>query len=457
MSIAVLEFNDSELTIVDAGRVRAGSPGFATVQADAVVTGSAARERSRLDPRNTHSQFWMRLGTNPLPNARGTVRHNADLAFLHLQHLHEKAGRPAELVLAVPGSWSREQLALLLGIAQRCAFRPTGLVDSALAAAGTQALADAALHIELHLHQCVLTRLVRDGELLVRESVRALPDVGLLQLQERWARGVAHAFVQQSRFDPMHSAPAEQQLYDRMPSWMHELAGHDIVGAELGGGNASYHAKLRVADFLDAAAPLYAQVADAVAAEDPATTVLLGARLAALPRIRERLAGATVLPPDAAAQGCVAHAGLIRCEDAALRFVTRLPAPPRPRGAATAALVPEDAPAALATPPEPAGGEPTHAVIGARAFALAGTALYLEQRGGEFWLAHEVPREPLASLTRDGAGWWLAPTAGERVELEGNAIRRATRVEAGQRIVLPARRGAELLLVEEIRGPADGA
>jgi hypothetical protein len=118
VSLAVLELNDAALVLGDAGGVLARSPGFALLAADAPVMGEAARACARIEPRRTMSQFWQRLGTEPLHHAPAHTRHHADLGYRHLLHVHELGGKPAELLLAVPGSFSREQLALLLGIAE---------------------------------------------------------------------------------------------------------------------------------------------------------------------------------------------------------------------------------------------------------------------------------------------------------------------------------------------------
>ena len=88
MSLAVLELNDAELAIGDAAGIRARSPGFAHLLPQGAVVGEAARRRARLDPRRTISQFWVRLGTEPLHQPTPQVRHHADLAYQQLLHVH---------------------------------------------------------------------------------------------------------------------------------------------------------------------------------------------------------------------------------------------------------------------------------------------------------------------------------------------------------------------------------
>jgi hypothetical protein len=460
VTLSVLELNDIALLLGDGSGASVRSPGFATLTRDAVVTGAAALAQARLNPRQTVSQFWLRLGTEPLHNARSHARHHADLAWAQLQQLAAAAGNPAELILAVPGSFTREQLAVLLGIAQRASFRAVGLVDAALAAASAEHVPRSALHLDLQLHQCVLTRLVRDGDMLARERVHTVPGAGLLQLQERWAQLVTARFIQHSRFDPMHAAATEQQLYDRLPAWMAALEEGEDVHAELRNGTASYHAKLGIGEVLEASQPVYAQILDAVQRERHGAVLLCSARLASLPRLARLLPQAIRLPEDAAIRACLRHAALIRCEDAALRFVTRLPA------VAEATIVPGAAPAPLPASaasaagdeaaPAPAADVPSHLVAGARALRLAPGSLYLGAGAQGWTLTRRLPPDLAGTLGWDGARWWLMPAAGLALELDGEPVRSATVLRAGQRLALPARR-AELWAVAETPVPDDGA
>lgn len=456
MTLSVLELNDIALLLGNGTGTPTRSPGFATLTRDAVVTGAAALAQARLNPRQTVSQFWLRLGTEPLHNARSHARHHADLAWAQLQQLAAAAGSPAELILAVPGSFTREQLAVLLGVAQRASFRAVGLVDSALAAASTAHIPHSALHLDLQLHQCVLTRLVRDGDMLVRERVHTVAGAGLLQLQERLAQLVTARFIHHSRFDPMHAAATEQQLYDRLPAWMAALEDGEDVHAELRNGTASYHAKLGIGEVLEAAQPVYAQIVDAVQRERQGAVLLCSARLAALPRLGRLLPEAIRLPEDAAIRACLRHAALIRSEDAALRFVTRLPAILDAPGAGLASAPAPAASTASKPAPAPAADTPSHLVAGGRALRLAPGSLYLHEGAHGWTLTRRLPPDLAGTLSWDGAQWWLMPAAGHALALDGEPVRSATLLRAGQRLALPARR-AELWVVAETPVRDDGA
>ena len=135
MSIAVIELNDCEVTVIQAGCVVADSPGIAVLREGRIELGQAALQYAHIDPRNTFSHFWSNLNQDSFKQRTKLARHNADLAFAHLLSLHEMAGEVDRVVFAVPGSFTNSQLSLLLGLAEASPFTPVGLVDSAVAAA----------------------------------------------------------------------------------------------------------------------------------------------------------------------------------------------------------------------------------------------------------------------------------------------------------------------------------
>jgi hypothetical protein len=132
----ILEINDADLTVYHDREAVFHSWRVAVVQGDNVQFGDDALALSRIHPRQTHQQYFARLNVDPLPGPGGTVRHHADLVYLHLQTLKpvidEHGG---EVLLAVPGVLSPDQLGVLLGVMQEAGIGVTGFVDSAVAAA----------------------------------------------------------------------------------------------------------------------------------------------------------------------------------------------------------------------------------------------------------------------------------------------------------------------------------
>lgn len=230
--MALLDCRDTRISLwQEAGTHH--SPGFVALEGGEYLFGDAARQQSRLRPRDTSSRFWWQLSTQPLKPSLGAARHTADLVHSHLRHVHESAGAPEALTLAVPDAMPREQLSLLLGVAQACAFEVSGLVSRSVLLASTHPSLKAhprIIHVESQLNQTILNELVNEGDSVHLLRSTPLPACGLMALQERCVSAIASAFIQQTRFDPRRSADSEQQLYNELP---------DILGALIERGEAS--------------------------------------------------------------------------------------------------------------------------------------------------------------------------------------------------------------------------
>ncbi|TGD75745.1 hypothetical protein E4634_02390 [Mangrovimicrobium sediminis] len=355
MPVALLDINDCKLRLWTDG-APLESPGYALFDGGAYRFGEAARASARLRPRDINNRFWWQLGTAPLQPALGPARHTADLVHAHLEHLHAEGGAPDELLLACPGSMPREQLSLLLGIAQQCPFRIVGLVDRAvLLAAGQRADA----HLELQLHQALLTRFSHDGERVSVQRSTPLPGCGLLQLQEQQVQVVADAFIRQTRFDPRRRAASEQALYDALPGALATLSAHSECDIEIDG----YRVRLDRSGLTSAAGRLFQA---AHAALDDAASLLVDPLVALLPGMAEAFPQARKVDEQQLRASATALEAQLVVRDTALAFVTELPCLD---GAA------DDT--ETAQQPAPVARPPTHLLQGASAqpLAAAGTPL----------------------------------------------------------------------------------
>ncbi len=143
---------------------------------------------------------------NPWSVQPGRRVSHAELAHAHLAAVWRSvAAAGDEAVLALPGSMRLHQAGLLLGIARHVGVPVAGVVDAAVAAtAGLAARADV-LHLDVQLHQAVLT--VLEGEaVLRRKRVEIAPRAGLKPMFGAWAQLVSEAMVRRTRFDPLHQA-----------------------------------------------------------------------------------------------------------------------------------------------------------------------------------------------------------------------------------------------------------
>lgn len=372
MSDCVIELNDSEIRVARGGKVLVRSPGYAIIRSGETILGEKALRQARLHPREAYNRFWSSLSEDALQSGTDQIRHNADLVYAHLQALHEQAGRPKQVIFAVPGDLSRGQLALLLGIAQACNFTTAGLVDSAVAAAAATVGPGRYVHVDIQLYRVVITRLTV-GEMVSRESVDTLDDAGLVPIHDASAALIADAFIEQCRFDPLHHAETEQALYDQLGQCLKALSERPEVSLEIEFRGSRHQAKLKRSSLLDVLAPRYAEI---IRRLDTDRSVLLSSRLAVLPAFAERVTGAHMLEADAALSGCTRHMTLIRSSGQDVNFITRLPA------ATHASIAAQPGDEARATDINSRAPErASHLLSGHRAYSLSDAPLYLSAAG----------------------------------------------------------------------------
>jgi hypothetical protein len=379
LSLVAVELNDAGLRtarVAADGRVvvaEGESPGFALLHEGRVLVGVEAAQRHRLSPLHAQNRYWQALATDPLPwNARG-IATTADLAHAHLASVLAPAVADGarDLVLAVPPGASRDQLGLLVGIANECGVTVRGLVDLGLAACATVTPAPHMLHLDLQLHQAsaTLVELARAEGLLRRARYEVLPGAGELAFRQAIAQAVATAFVRETRFDPLHEAATEQRLHDRLPGWLDRLETEEEVEARIEFGGLTHGIVLQRAQLAAAVDSLAADVLRLVQSSRPAGLLLhvcITPRLTRVPGLVARLASLrdcvlVKLEPGAAAAGALQSAAHVMRAADAISLVHRLPLQSSPEVLA----VTEPSTAAVAP-----GDVPTHVLFRGRAWPL---------------------------------------------------------------------------------------
>jgi hypothetical protein len=327
MTIRVLELNDIDIRIGDTTGIIASSPGYATVIKDRIYTGGDARKLAHLHPRQTYNRFWVDLShLDPLAVPTPRFRHHADIAYEHMKNLHELAGKPTEIMLAVSGSFSNERLSLLLGIIQALPFNATGLVDSAVAATASVAGPGRYQHIEIMLHQTVVTTIDVDTE-VVRKEVDTLDNGGMTAIHDAIALLLTEQFVNQCRFDPLHHAESEQELHNLIPDCLKALTTQPKTQVEIRYHNNRYQIILGVDMLLGRIESFYQGILQRL---DISRTTLLSDHVTTLPAFADMINGAVCLSADAVLQGCLEHHAAIQTTGTRLGFITRLPLPTFP-------------------------------------------------------------------------------------------------------------------------------
>ncbi len=319
MATIGIELVDAAVIAVRDGTRVAASPGIALADPAGLVVGEAAAAAARVQPVLASDRFWSDLAQDSFAGTGEHALSHADLAHAHLTGLWDAiaiAGDSA--AFAVPGSMRLHQVGLVLGIARRIGIPVAGVVDAAVAACAGLVARASVLHLDVQLHQAVLTEL-QGAVVLRRRRVDIAPRAGLKAMYSAWAQLVSEAMVRRTRFDPLHQAASEQQLYQRLPEWLAALPGRESLDVAIDTEAGIFSATLRRERFTLAAEAWYAQIAELVhgghRADEP-TTLALSARAGLLPALGERLASLPgldlqLLPDDAAAAAAAARAGEI--------------------------------------------------------------------------------------------------------------------------------------------------
>ena len=349
MSLLGLELSDAGILV--AGAEPAGllkvdgnsieSPGFALAEKQGLIVGVAAEKKAHLYPRQTLDQFWDQLNIKPLEQPNPFAHNHAEIAFAHFAHIWETVKHQGkEMVIGVPGFYTREHLGFILGIAQELGMPVKGFVPLAVAAVPQRLLEGLLLHLDLHLHRFEVTRLERADQLNRKDSISSEGN-GLSKLYRRWVDAIAEEFVRSTRFDPLHQAATEQELYDRLPGILRQLYQDSDVYFEMTGGSKVYHVTLTRDLFFKIGMPVFEEMRRLVSRfyerhgkAGARLVLMLTDRIARLPGIKEMMAGiencsVIELEPGAGALGILKFAGPLFEQQAgsSAPFLTSRPLP----------------------------------------------------------------------------------------------------------------------------------
>ena len=294
------------------------SPGYAFPEKKQLVVGKAAQQKAHLLPRLVISHFWDQLNTETLDHPGPyTQQNHAEIACAHLAKIWQTVQKPGdEIIIAVPGYYRQDHLGLLLGIANELSLPVKGFIPIALAAAGHPDRQATLLHLDIHLHRTEITSLKQDGQLTFEKSV-TIAEKGLADLHRAWVEAIAAEFVRTTRFDPLHQAASEQELFDRLPAVLEQVDNYSTIEFEMTGGTASYRVTLSRDLFIRNSLPLFTDIArhleDIETAGQPREeqpVLQLSHRIARLPGLQQALAVShhtrcLELAPGAAALGAV--------------------------------------------------------------------------------------------------------------------------------------------------------
>ncbi|HEX6993770.1 MAG TPA: FHA domain-containing protein [Gammaproteobacteria bacterium] len=386
MSALAIEINDSGLVVADAERVLAVEPGYALAERGKITTGTEAYRQARLKPRQVSNRYWSSLSLDPDSAGLDGVGNAAELAYAQLSDLWKRFGGTGPVVFVVPGYYSREQLGLLVGLAEECGVPVAGLVDAAAAASARPYPERQLVYVDAGLHRISLT-LVDQADEAIAAAEQGLQHTGLAQANDMLARFIAERFVLATRFDPFHDARSEQALYDGLPGWLRALHDAEQVEVELVHADEPFRVTIErehvlgvLSGFNRAIAQLIAQAREG----DKGLVVQLSERMLELPGLGVQLArldDAQVvrLPVGHAARSALLALDVLGRSEGAVKLLKHFPWRERPEepaasgGSVGPAAVDAGQASAARAPAEAA----THVVYKGVAYAVDGHGLVI--------------------------------------------------------------------------------
>ena len=357
------------------------STGFALPEKSGLVVGKAAEDKAHLFPRQIIHHFWDHLNTDPLElPGRHVPQSNAEIAYHHLDKIWQQLQKHGtEVIIAVPGFYDRQQLGLILGIANELSIPVKGFVPLALAASPGAYPGKMMLHLDIHLHRLEVTYLKQGQQLTLDDSAMGT-DKGLIYLHKQWAEAIGQEFVGSTRFDPFHQATSEQELYHRLPGILYNLHNSPSIAFDMTGGSRTYGITLTRELIARKGASVYTEIRHIIEGlqtqhgQNGSPVVLqLTHRLARLPGCQEILAGIkeaemVELEKGAGARGALEiwHQLSDQSHGGEISFFTSRPLPHTPPAQNKATFLDDSLRA-----------YPTHLLYGSMAYRISEKPLYI--------------------------------------------------------------------------------
>lgn len=214
----ILVAGDTPVRLLEVDGQNQESPGIAIPEKKRLLVGKPAADTAHLFPLQIINRFWDQLSTKPLEKKNRYAQNHAEIASAHLSSIWKNVKLHGdEMIIAVPDFYGREQLGLILGMAQELSIPVKGFVSLPIAASYHSYPDATLLHLDIHLHRFEISYL-HQGEYLTLENSVSFEEIGLEQLYRSWVETIAEEFVRTTRFDPLQQAATEQELYNRLPT-----------------------------------------------------------------------------------------------------------------------------------------------------------------------------------------------------------------------------------------------
>ena len=117
MLYAVLNINDTGISLFQDEIICYREPGYAFVDKHGIQIGKEAIGKSRIFPKNIENEHWLNLSTSALKPNNSQRYSSADLVSHQLEEIQAVLNQDTLIIVIVPPYMTNKQLSLFLGIA----------------------------------------------------------------------------------------------------------------------------------------------------------------------------------------------------------------------------------------------------------------------------------------------------------------------------------------------------
>jgi FHA domain len=284
-----IELDDRSVSFARDGRVLSSAPSAVWDGSTGDLPGANAWSGLRRHPTAASTRHLGSLLSQPVATDRTVALVAAEL----VRRLAAQAPTAEERVwMAVPARASAQGLSAMLAIARSLSLPVDGFVDSAVASVAALGLERSAIVLEVGMHHAAATYIDRDGAQVRRRRTVISERGGLMSFYQGWLELVSTTMVKQTRFDPLHDAATEQQLFDSLAGWAREAADQGSANAVLTKGAERFEVALTRDQFAQAGQSLHRELVRLLHELRPAgapVTLVVPAVIGQLPGLHDEL------------------------------------------------------------------------------------------------------------------------------------------------------------------------
>ncbi len=264
MTTVVVDLYDSGVLVCNKNNILIDSESFALVESNSsIAVDSIAKQQAHLRPREISTNFWSRLSNN---SSTKHIISNAELAFKHLQHVWQQVDEADQVILAVPNTFNKQDLGLLLGICDKSSIPVIGIVSKAVLAGKNNIGNYKSIYLDVLQQQTVITELQQIGGTITASNTNFTIQQGIQSVTNNFAKQIAQKFIVDTRFDPLHIAADEQVFYEKLSDWCIDLTSKETVKCQLISNSTEYYVELEKKFMLDINQNIFREIYSGLAA-----------------------------------------------------------------------------------------------------------------------------------------------------------------------------------------------